>query len=192
MEYGHLDVVAQWQDLIDKMNEDEACDFCWRFFAPYTQIKANVIRDDGSCCVFVILTRESANAFGTNLAYNRVKGMYENIEHYENYTIDFVIASKEGIDNYNELAGDGEDIPGAFSFGFSEGFDIGDDGQTRHIEQSRHATIFEPLRKCITMRLIDDLCNYAPVTSWNGRYIYDHQDEIYYGIRLNITQIKRI
>lgn len=119
MEYGHIDVVKQWHDIVNKMNDDEACEFCWRFFAPYTQIKANTIRDDGRCCVFVILTRESANAFGANMEYNRVKGIYENVEKYENYTIDFVIASKEGIDNYNELAE--EDKEGAYSPGFSPG-----------------------------------------------------------------------
>lgn len=160
---GVLDVVDQWEFITKELNEHNQCGFCWKFYAPYTSKRANIIKDDGDCCVNIILTRQSSNAFGSNLNFNKDKGYYERIEHFETYTLDFVIASKEGINNYNEL------FP-------------------NNIKTSRHAEIFNPLRDCISGSLIMKYCWHAPVTNWSGQYLFDQEDEMFYGLRINITQ----
>lgn len=162
-EYGVLDVIAQWEYIAGELNKDKACNFCWKFFAPYTSKRANIIKDDGKCCVYIILKREGSNSFGSNLDFDNDKGYYGKKESFESYTLDFVIASKEGINNYNEL-------------------------QPNDVQNSRHAEIFEPLRKCIQSKLITEICNHIPLTSWSGKYLYDQDDEIYYGLKINVTQ----
>ena len=161
---GDKGVLEFWKDMIETYNEDSKCDFCWNFFAPMTEKRLNIIRDitqEDDCCVNVFLLRNKSQDFGSRLTYNHnyLTRTYKT----ETYEVLFLIPSKEGLNNYNELSG-------------------------HSLEESRYETIFKPLRDCISNHIITDICNHAPVTSWNGRYVYDYQDENFYGIRINITQ----
>ena len=162
IEGGILDVLELWRNLTEKLNTEESCGFCWKFYAPMTETRQNIIRKSNDCCVNVFLLRNKSQDFGSNLAYGP-SGYLNAQQHTESYDILFLIPSKEGLNNYNELLG-------------------------HSIDDSRYATIFKPLRDCIKSTMITSICEHASVTSWSGRYVYDYQDEQYYGLRISITQ----
>lgn len=146
--------------IIEKYNNDNQCGFCWRFYAPLTEKRLNIVRND-NCCVNVFLTRDSGRDFYTNVKY--VNGYATTFDEFESYDLYFLIASRDGLNNYNEL-------------------------EDNAINESRNETIFEPLRKCITSRFIVDICNHYQLVNWSGKYIYDFEDENYYGLKISITQ----
>lgn len=159
---GILDVLGLWKGLTEQLNEEEVCDFCWEFYAPLTEVKLNIIRNKGNCCVHVFLIRNKPNDFGSNLTYGT--GGYLNTQiHTDSYDVLFLVSSIEGLNNYNEL-------------------------DNHPIEESRYETIFKPIRDCIKSKLITDICEHAQVSSWSGRFVYDYQDENYYGYRISINQ----
>ena|SRR5690554_2621745 len=155
-----LTVTDFWQNTIDNFNDENQCGFCWNFFAPLTEVQLNLIRNQDECCVNVFLVRNKGVDFDTQ--FSTATGVSALELEREIYDVYFLIKSKEGINNYNEMA----DHP---------------------ISESREKTIFEPLRKCITHKLINEICKTFLVTQWQGNYIYDYQDEQYYGIKLSIT-----
>lgn len=166
------DIVELWRDIIEAYNIDGRCDFCWRFYAPLTEQKLNLVRDvlveEGSgeeneaCCVHVFLIRNQPDDFSSTPNYSQF-GNVNTIVSVENYTVYFLIKSKEGLNNYNEMPG-------------------------YSIEDSRYHTIFKPLRECIDITILTDLCLLGQVTSYRGSYVYDFQDEQYYGIRVSFSQ----
>ncbi|HLS52728.1 MAG TPA: hypothetical protein VK031_02065 [Tissierellaceae bacterium] len=158
---GVLDIVELWKSTVERLNQQNSCSCCWEFYAPLTEVKLNIVRNKGNCCTHVFLLRNKPNDFTSALTYNN--GYLNTEVNTENYDVLFLISSKTGLNNYNELA-------------------------HHPIEESRYATIFKPLRECIKSDIITALCEHAQVTSWSGRYVYDYQDENYYGLRISISQ----
>lgn len=156
-----MDVLENIKQIIETYSDNERCGFCWNFFAPLTEQRQNIVRLSEPCCINVFLLRNKGQDFGTNITY--LNGYINSERLTESYDLLFLIQSMEGLNNYNELPG-------------------------HSIEESRHETIFKPLRDCIGSNLITDICNHYEVTQWSGRYIYDYQDEQYYGLRISITQ----
>lgn len=154
-------ILELWKGITEKMNTENKCGFCWEFYAPLTGKKLNIVRGDDECCVKVFLLRNMTQDFGSRITYT--SGFHTNTNNFDNYKVLFLISSKEGINNYNEL----------------EGWDI---------SKSRHETIFKPLRNCIESEILTDICSNFEVTNWTGKYIYDYQDENYYGIEITINQ----
>lgn len=151
------------QKVISDFDKEEKCGFCWNFFAPLTEIDLNIAKT--GCCVNVFLVRNKGVDFDTQIQnFNGASGRISEREHFDLY---FLIKSKEGINNYNEMP----DHP---------------------ISESREKEIFEPLRKCVTYNLFDEICKDFFILQWNGKYIYDFQDEMYYGLRISITTQKEI
>ena len=62
------DIVELWKSIIEKYQEDGQCDFCWKFYAPLTELKLNLVRDvlvepgsddvNQACCVHVFLLKK--------------------------------------------------------------------------------------------------------------------------------------
>lgn len=164
------DIVELWQGIVNGMQANRTCNFCWKFYAPLTELKLNLVRDvireDGSddddCCVHVFLIRNQPDDFASSPAYSDFGNIAE-ITHTENYVVYFLIKSKEGLNNYNEIQG-------------------------HSILESRYKTIFKPLRDCINIHILTALCLAGQVTAYRGQYVYDYQDEQYYGLRVNFTQ----
>lgn len=166
------DIVELWRSIMQTYQEEFKCDFCWKFYAPLTELKLNTIRDilvelgsgesEDACCVHVFLLRNQPDDFSSTPNYSRFTTIAD-IVSTENYVVYFLIKSKEGLNNYNELPG-------------------------YSIDESRHATIFKPLRECIDISILTDLCLLGQVTSYRGSYIYDYQDEQYYGLKVNFSQ----
>src|SRR5690554_5295872 len=156
------DVVTFWSDLIETFNDENRCGYCWNFYAPLREIDLNVIRNNDECCVNVFILRNKAVDFDfvmsqdTNLHFTNATAQRDMHDIY------FLIKSKEGINNYNEIP-------------------------DHNISESRHEQIFKPLRECIKMDMITELCEKFMITNVTGRYVYDYQDEQYYGIQLTIT-----
>lgn len=149
------------ENIINQYQANNQCGFCWKFYAPLTEKRLNIVRNDGECCVNVFLLRDTGRDFYTNVQY--INGFVTTSEEFESYDLYFLMPSIEGLNNYNELPG-------------------------HLISESRHETIFKPLRDCITSKFITDICNHYKVNSWSGRYIYDFNDEKYYGFKISITQ----
>lgn len=166
------DIVELWRDIIEAYNIDGRCDFCWRFYAPLTEQKLNLVRDvlvepgsgdsEDACCVHVFLIRNQPDDFSSTPNYSTF-GNISTVVSNENYVVYFLIKSKEGLNNYNEMPG-------------------------YSIEDSRYHTIFKPLRECIDVSILTDLCLVGQVTSYRGSYVYDFQDEQYYGLRVSFSQ----
>lgn len=157
-----MDIVDLWESIVDKLNLTQACGKCWKFYAPLTEFRLNVVKQDNDdCCVNVFLIRDRGTAFGSTVRYDN--GFMTGRTDSETYRIMFLIKSKEGLNNYNELP-------------------------NNDVLESRYETIFRPLKQCIESTLITDICNHNKLVSWNGEYIYDYQDEMYYGFALNIKQ----
>lgn len=166
------DIVELWRDIIEAYNIDVKCGFCWKFYAPLTEQKLNLVRDvlvepgsgesEDACCVHVFLLRNQPDDFSSTPNYSQFSTISD-IVSTENYVVYFLIKSKEGLNNYNELPG-------------------------YSIDESRHETIFKPLRECIDISILTDLCLLGQVTSYRGSYVYDYQDEQYYGLKVNFSQ----
>lgn len=156
-----MDVLENIKSIIERFKTDEQCGFCWNFYAPLTEQRQNIVRLSQPCCVNVFLLRNKGQDFSTNLTYQN--GYIRTAKNSENYDLLFLMQSREGLNNYNELEG-------------------------HPIEESRYETILKPLRDCVTDKLITDICEHYQVDQWMGRYIYDYQDEQYYGLRISITQ----
>ena len=166
------DIVELWRQIIANYAETAECDFCWKFYAPLTEQKLNLVKDvlvepgsdevNQACCVHVFLLRNQPDDFSTTPNYSTY-GNLNTVSHNENYVVYFLIKSKEGLNNYNEIP----DHP---------------------ILESRYETIFKPLRDCIDSRILTDICAIGQVTAYRGSYIYDYQDEQYYGLRINFSQ----
>lgn len=151
------------QNTISNFNAEEKCGFCWEFYAPLTEIDLNIAKT--GCCVNVFLVREKGVDFDTQIQnFNGASARQSEREHFDLY---FLIKSKEGINNYNEIPG-------------------------HPISESREKEIFEPLRNCITYSIFDEICKEFFIFSWSGKYIYDFQDEQYYGLRISITTQREI
>ena len=162
IENNILNIVKLWEDLARQFNYEERCGKCWRFFAPMEEKRLNIIKGSDQCCINVFLLRNKGQDFGSTLTYGQ-EGYLSNTFTREQYDILFLISSKEGINNYNELEG-------------------------HNVLESRYETIFKPLRECITNDIITSICEHSKVEQWTGRYVYDYQDEQYYGLRISITQ----
>lgn len=166
------DIVELWKSIVEKYQEDGQCDFCWKFYAPLTELKLNLVRDvlvepgsddvNQACCVHVFLLRNQPDDFSSSPNYSTY-GNINTVVHSENYVVYFLIKSKEGLNNYNEMPG-------------------------HPISEGRHETIFKPLRDCINSSILTDICKVGQVTAYRGSYVYDYQDEQYYGLRVNFSQ----
>lgn len=154
-------ILELWKGITEQMNAENKCGFCWEFYAPLTDKKLNIVRGNGECCVKVFLLRNMAQDFGSRITYTN--GFQTNTNNFDNYKVLFLIPSKEGVNNYNEL----------------EGWSV---------DESRHMKIFKPLRNCITSDILTQICSNFEITNWTGKYIYDYQDENYYGIEITINQ----
>lgn len=160
------DIIKIWKEVIENFNEENKCGFCWNFFAPLTEVDLNLVKKQNDCCcVNVFVVRNKSVDFSSNIAYNAINlpTAIDQINNDEFYDVYFLIESREGINNYNEKP-------------------------NHPIEESRHVTIFNPLRKCITNDILTGICGIGFITGWSGQYIYDYQDQMYYGIKLSITQ----
>lgn len=161
-----MDPVVFWDNLIQDFNKENKCDFCWRFYAPMREIDLNLVRKKDECCVNVFLVWNGAQDFNTLANFDINKGIPINPIEVFNYQVFFLVPSKEGINNYNEIP-------------------------NHPVDESRYETILRPIRECINYNIFNDLCLKFGITSFNGSYVYDYQDEMYYGIKLNITTQKR-
>lgn len=159
-----IDIIKLWKEIIETFNDEERCDWCWEFYAPLQESRLNIVKatEQNKCCVKVFVLRNEPQDFGSNLTYNR--GFVSSSQNYENYKVLFLISSKEGLNNYNELG-------------------------SHPVSESRYETILKPLRECIQRDILTDICEDFEVTAWNGRYIYDYQDELYYGIEIRIRHV---
>lgn len=156
-------ILDTWKHIVEQLDQEKKCGFCWDFFAPMTEIDLNLVNQKKNCCcVNVFLLRNKTQDFSTNISLTPFQTV-GNVVDIENYDVYFLIKSKPGINNYNEKYG-------------------------HPIAESRHKTIFEPLRHCINHSILSGICGIGLVTSWNGTYIYDYSDEQYYGIKIAITQ----
>lgn len=162
-----MDAVVFWKDIVCKFNEEKRCGFCWRFYAPLTEIDLNLVKKRKRCCVNVFLVWNGAQDFAAQPNFDVEKGLPNNPIETFSYQVYFLISSKEGINNYNEMP-------------------------EHPISESRYETILKPLRKCINYDILNEFCLDFGVTSWTGNYVYDYQDEMYYGIRLNIVTQRRL
>lgn len=159
------DIIKTWSEIIDRFKSDNQCGFCWNFFAPLTEVDLNLVKEDSEnecCCVNVFIVRNKGLDFSTSISYNVLQTITESIDN-EFYDVYFLIKSSTGINNYNEMP-------------------------NHPISESRHKTIFKPLRECITADILTNICEIGRVSQWNGTYVYDYQDEMYFGIKLSVTQ----
>lgn len=158
-----MNVIKFWSDLIEQYDDDERCGFCWKFYAPLTEIDLNLVKKSiDDCCVNVFITRDKGVDFDSQITYNN--GLPE-VREREMYDVWFLVKSKVGLNNYNEMP-------------------------DHDVEESRHNTILQPLRECITFEILRELCLDYEVNQWSGKYVYDYQDSIYYGIKISITTRK--
>lgn len=158
-------ILELWENIVNDLNDKNECGFCWKFIGALTQKRFNLTRRSEDCCVHVALFRNLATDFGSNFVYRN--GFLNDETRFENYEVMFLIQSKEGLNNYNEIEG-------------------------HEVDQSRYETIFKPLRECIESNIIAGICTDYEVTQYSGRYIYDYQDEMYYGLAIRISQSFKI
>lgn len=162
-----MEPVTFWKTLIEKYNTDEKCGWCWNFFAPLTEVDLNLVKGGEECCINVFLTWDRGLDFQTETNWDATFGININPVEVYNYDLWFLIKSPVGINNYNEKP-------------------------DHAIEESRYETIFKPLRNCINFDMLNDICKDFGVSSFNGRNIYDYQDEMFFGIKLTVSTQKRI
>lgn len=158
------EIIPLWEGIVKTMDETNACGYCWEFYAPLTEIKLNTTRtkEGKNCCVHVFLIRNKAMDFRHTPIYTN-RNIISGYALEDNYDIYFLVKSKRGLNNYNELP-------------------------HHDVKDSRYETIFRPIRDCIESRMITGICGTARVTQFSGNFVYDYQDEQYYGYKISIQQ----
>lgn len=161
------DPIELWNDIICRLNDEKKCGWCWRFFAPLTEVNMNLVKQRKECCVNVFFIWNGAEDFATRPNFDLNTGLMVEPTETFNYQVYFLINSNDGINNYNEMP-------------------------EHPVSESKYLNIFKPLRECINLDILNALCLDYVVTNWSGKNIYDTTDDKYYGIRINVTTTKRI
>lgn len=163
-----IDIVGFFERQIEKWNDEDKCNLCWKFYAPLTESAANKIKlERGSeCCVHVILLRDKVTAFSSTTNYNTTTTLPISSFCTKSFELIFAIPSNVDLNNWNEIAG-------------------------HSTLESRWATIWEKIESCIACDLHLDFCellgaNYQ-VTQWQGRQIDNYLTQNFTGFRVTVT-----
>lgn len=158
-----MNIVAFFQELVDKWNAEQKCGFCWSFSAPLSNSGMNMslAKDGECCCVHLFLTY-----IGTDYGYKTANTGVKNLEWNDTFFTLYVVKQTNlGVNVYNEIP-------------------------NHPIDESLWESILEPLENCLGCGNELELCEMGypfEIMKWRKETVILEHDDNYTGWKINGT-----
>lgn len=160
-----MNIVKLFRAVTNKLNDEQKCDMCWEFSAPFWEDQSNIVQPAEPCCTQVRLINYSDNKV------NEYKNGFINSFYVDyTFTIQLLVPSNIGLNIDNEI----------------KDYDL---------SESRWETKFYPLRECWKDASFINWCELiglqVEVTSWKFTMLKNYMDNNLDGWNINcVVRVK--